>query len=223
MKKFFLSRTVFLSSILALWLFILAILTDLTEDVVNTEPIINFDKYFAGVFLSWRSGVGTSIFSIITLLGNLEFVLTLALLVLLFLILKKYRTFIWPFIFTIGSAELVTLIGKILVHRVRPEGGALVMLDFSFPSGHSTIAVSLYGYLAYFLICQLKDRFAKIRVAVCALIIILLIGFSRLYLGVHYVSDILAGYMVGLLALLAGISLREWLSFKSKLLTKKTR
>jgi undecaprenyl-diphosphatase len=220
MKKFFLSRTLFLSSIFVLWLFVFAILTDLTEDVVNTEQIINFDKYWAGVFLAWRSGVGTSIFSIITLLGNLEFALPLIILVLLFLILKKYQTFIWPFIFTVGSAELVTLIGKVLVHRVRPEGGALVMLDFSFPSGHSTIAVALYGYLAYLLICQLKDKLAKIGVAVGALIIILVIGFSRLYLGVHYVSDILAGYMVGFLALLAGISLREWLVFKSKLLTK---
>lgn len=216
MKKFFLSRTVFLSSILTLWLFILAILTDLTEDIVNTEPIINLDKYWAGVFLSWRSGIGTSIFSIITLLGNLEFVLPLALLILLILILKKYRTFIWPFIFTVGSAELVTLIGKVLVHRIRPEGGALVMLDFSFPSGHSTIAVALYGYLAYLVVSQLKNKFAKTSVIIGSLLIILIIGFSRLYLGVHYVSDILAGYMVGLLALLAGISLREWLVFKNK-------
>jgi len=214
MKKFFLNKTLFLSSIIILWLFVLAILVDLTEDVVNSEQIINFDKYFAGVFLSWRSAIGINIFSVLTILGSWQFAVPFLILIIFF-IYKKYQTFVWPFIFTVISAELVTFIGKVLIHRVRPDGGALVMLDFSFPSGHSTIAVTLYGYLAYLIIKQLKKKTAKAAVFIGAILVIILIGFSRLYLGVHYVSDILAGYSVGLLALLAGISLREWLNFKT--------
>jgi PAP2 superfamily. len=205
MKK----KTIVISSLIALWLFLMAILVDITEDVLNSEPIINFDKYFAGIFLSMRTALGTNIFSVLTHLGNWQFVVPVFLIILV-LLYKKYHSFVWPFIFTVCSAELVTFIGKLLIQRIRPDGGAIVMLDFSFPSGHSTIAVTMYGFLAYLLICQLKEKTAKVAVILGAIFIILLIGFSRLYLGVHYVSDILAGYLVGALALITGISLREF-------------
>lgn len=205
MKK----KTIFISSLIALWLFLMAILVDLTEDVLNSEPIINFDKYWAGIFSGLRTALGTNIFYVLTQLGNWEFIVP-AFILILVLIYKKYHSFVWPFIFTVVSAELVTFIGKLMIQRIRPEGGALVMLDFSFPSGHSTIAVTMYGFLAYLIIRQLKEKTAKIAVVLSAVFIILLIGFSRLYLGVHYVSDILAGYLVGTLALITGISLREF-------------
>ena len=215
MKKFFVSKVIFLSSAAALWLIVATILSDLTEDVLNSEQIINFDKYFAAIFLTWRSALGLKFFYIITFLANLEFVLPFAVIVLGFLIIKKYKTFIWPFIFTIASAELVTFIGKLLVRRIRPEAGALTMLDFSFPSGHATISMAMYGYLAYLLVRSTNKKTAHLAILLLAEVLIILIGFSRLYLGVHYVSDIVAGYLVGILALLAGISLREWLAFKS--------
>jgi membrane-associated phospholipid phosphatase len=196
-------KKTFWISVVALWLLVVTILTNLTEDVVNSEQIINFDKYFSTLFLSWRSSLGVNIFSVITFLGNLEFVLPLIIIVILGLIYKKYQNYIWPFIFTILSAESVTFVGKILVHRFRPENGAIVETDFSFPSGHATIVVALYGFLSYILF----KKTAKKSVFVGALIIILLVGFSRLYLGVHYVSDVIAGYLVGLLALIAGLSL----------------
>ncbi len=205
MKK----KTIFLSSLIALWLFLMAILVDLTEDVLNSEPIINFDKYWAGIFSGMRNALGINIFSVLTQLGNWQFIVP-AFLIILFFIYKKYHSFVRPFIFTVLSAEFVTFIGKLMIQRIRPEGGALVMLDFSFPSGHSTIAVTMYGFLAYLIIRQLKEKTAKIAVILGAIFIILLIGFSRLYLGVHYVSDILAGYLVGTLALITGISLREF-------------
>lgn len=214
MRKFIVSNWLFLSSISALWLFVLAILGDITEEVVNSESIINFDKYFAALFLNWRTDFGIEIFRVITFLANLEFALPLAALVLVFLIIKKYRTFVWPFALTILSAELTTLIGKIIIERVRPEDGALVMLDFSFPSGHATIAMALYGFLAYLIITQIKKKSVKVAVFLVAVTLILVIGFSRLYLGVHYVSDVLAGYLVGLLALLSGISLRAWFKYQ---------
>lgn len=195
-------KTIFLSSVLLLWLIIATVLTGLTESVINANQIVNFDKYWSLVFLSWRSNLGVNIFSIITLLGNWQLVVPFFVL-LLFLFFKKYQTFFWPFVFTVLSAESVTFIGKLLVHRFRPEGGAIVETDFSFPSGHATIAVAFYGFLAYFLF----KKTAKKAIFASALFIILLIGFSRLYLGVHYVSDVLAGYLVGLLALIAGTSL----------------
>ena len=206
-------KTIFLSSVLTLWLLMITALTNLTEGVINANEIVNFDKYWALIFLSWRSDFGVNLFSVVTLLGNWQLVIPI-LVLLLFLFFKKYQTFVWPFVFTILSAESVTFIGKLLVHRFRPDGGAIIETDFSFPSGHATIAVALYGYLAYLIIKHLKNKTAQGAVLLGALIIILAVGFSRLYLGVHFVSDVLAGYLVGSLALIAGVSLREWLSFK---------
>lgn len=206
MKKNFLNKILFLSSMTALYLFLAVILTGLAESIINSQQIIHLDKYLADLFLSCRNGFGVSILSVITFLANLEFALPLFFLIWLFLVIKKQKTFIWPFVFTVFSAEMITLIGKIYIQRVRPENGVFELLDFSFPSGHSTIALTLYGFLAYFLIVKSKERFVKLIILFSALLFILLVGYSRLYLGFHYFSDVIAGYLISLAALLAGIS-----------------
>jgi len=201
----------FIGVVLALWLMVASVLAGLTEDVVTAAPIVNFDKYWAAVFLNIRTGIGSVIFSIVTQIGNWQLVIPALLIIVYFLVKKKLKKFIVPFLFTVISAEAIAFVGKLLVHRTRPFGGAITELDFSFPSGHATIAVAFYGYLAYLLIKTQKDKIKRPLILIGALGLILIIGYSRLYLGVHYVSDVLAGYLVGLLALIAGISLSEWL------------
>lgn len=211
-KKIF---KIFSGAVLILWLLVASILIGLTENVVNAEPIVNFDKYLSTVFLGLRLDFANIIFSVLTLLGNWQLILPILFLIIYFLIIKKKKIFVVPFIFTIVSAEAVTFIGKILIHRPRPLNAMIMETDFSFPSGHATIAVAFYGYLAYILIKSLQSKIKRLAVFLGALLLILIIGFSRLYLGVHYISDVLAGYLVGLLALIAGISLSEVLRIKS--------
>ncbi len=194
-------------AVLTLWAIILMILIGLTEDVVNSESIINFDKYFNNIFASWRSGWGVSIFSGLTYLGNWQIILPVALLIIAILIIKQKKTFVLPFLFTIISSATVTFIGKILIHRFRPVGAVIIESDFSFPSGHATVAIAFYGFLAYLLTRLIKNNIKRQLILAVAIVIIITIGFSRLYLGVHYVSDVLAGYLVGALALISGISL----------------
>ena len=78
-----------------------------------------------------------------------------------------------------------------------------VALYYSFPSGHAMMSLITYGLLAYFLFVGLPRAWLRVPVSAALILLILLIGFSRLYLGVHYVSDMLAGFAVGGL----------WLSF----------
>ena len=211
-KKIKESSELFIGTLMVIWLFVAAILADLTEDVINTEAVVGCDNYWNAVFLNLRTVLGVKIFSIITLLGSWQVIFLISLIIIgLLFYYKKFRSFIIPFIFTLLSAEIVTFIGKVLIHRYRPENGIMTLSDFSFPSGHSTVAVTFYGFLAYLAVCQTKNLKKRWLIASLAAIIILLIGFSRLYLGVHFVSDILAGYLVGFLGLVAGISLREWL------------
>jgi len=84
---------------------------------------------------------------------------------------------------------------KALFHRARPEA-AFASLGYSFPSGHSFAAVTLYGMLAYWLVRAASRRRAWIWTG--TVFLILAIGFSRVYLGVHYASDVAAGFAAGL-------------------------
>ena len=82
---------------------------------------------------------------------------------------------------------------KALFHRARPEA-AFASLGYSFPSGHAFTAVALYGMLAYWMTCAAPRRW----VWPVVILLVLLIGFSRVYLGMHYATDVLAGYTSGL-------------------------
>ena len=86
--------------------------------------------------------------------------------------------------------------------------------SFSFPSGHTTIAVAFYGLVCYLLIRKLRSYKVGVFVFLIGMFFMLTIGFSRLYLCVHYLSDIIAGYMVGSLWMLLSISLFEWMEFR---------
>jgi len=85
---------------------------------------------------------------------------------------------------------------KALFHRARPEA-TFASLGYSFPSGHAFAAVTLYGMLAYWLM-QRAEPSHRIWIGSGAALLILLIGFSRVFLGVHYLSDVAAGFAAGL-------------------------
>lgn len=89
--------------------------------------------------------------------------------------------------------------------RSRPAGEALTAASgYSFPSGHAMLAMVFYGFLAYLLISHAKNKLEWYGVAVLCLMI-LLIGFSRVYLNVHYASDVLAGFLFGFICLAVNI------------------
>jgi len=110
------------------------------------------------------------------------------------------------------GSEIMTAIGKIALHRARPGGlaPAYTEISFSFPSGHATVAVALYGFLVYYVWQQAKSWYWKVNALFTGLLVILAIGFSRLYLGVHFLSDVLSGYLVGFLWLVTAIAIIEW-------------
>ena len=88
---------------------------------------------------------------------------------------------------------------------------------YSFPSGHATIAVAFYGFLGYVLIRCTARRALRITLLVASGVLVLAMGLSRIGLGVHYLSDVWAGYLLGTLCLLVGIALNEWLSARGRI------
>jgi undecaprenyl-diphosphatase len=120
-----------------------------------------------------------------------------------------------------GDAAIVTMI-KTLVHSERPLNGIMQETGFSFPSGHVTSSIALFGLLTYFICQHWKSSNVKTLSSAFFVAIAILVGFDRLYLNVHWFSDVLGGCLLGIFWLTLFISafrhtkLKETMEWKKK-------
>jgi len=135
----------------------------------------------------------------ITNLGSVYWILPITLFIAVGLVLfKRFREVLYFFMIDVGAGFL-TLTLKWLIGRSRPVlNSSLTHVDwYSFPSGHTTLATCFYGALIYLALIYIKDKFLKISVITLLTVIILLVGISRVYLGAHFPTDVLAGFCIG--------------------------
>lgn len=147
----------------------------------------------------------TLFFRAVTLMGEWSFVLGVLVLISLFFIIKKrfrYDLVLWPI--TIGGLGTAFVLKEIF-HRSRPVGALVAETSSSFPSAHSVIAIAFYSFIFYLLAGNTQRRFSKFLFILAIFLIPVFLGFSRLYLGVHYLSDVLAGYAIGDVWFLIGV------------------
>jgi len=152
-----------------------------------------------------RNDFFTEFFKIITNFGGAIFSVTITILCIIFVKNRKYKCII-PI--NLGVIVLLNLMLKNFFERPRPNNLRIIEeTGFSFPSGHSMASMAFYGYLAYLIFKNVKNK--KIRNVLCVLLgmIIFLIGFSRIYLGVHYASDVIAGFCFSMAYLIFMISI----------------
>lgn len=124
-----------------------------------------------------------------------------------YLYLKKYRNesfFILLLAFFDGAFLLIL---KNIFHRARPINMLMPETSFSFPSGHATTAVILFGLISYFIFKHHKSQKFKLITLVLSAILTLIVGFSRLCLNVHWFSDVIAGFLLGIFLLTLSIYL----------------
>ncbi|MCW3060095.1 MAG: rane-associated phospholipid phosphatase [Capsulimonas sp.] len=127
---------------------------------------------------------------------------------------RKIRGAAWTLPIGIVGAGIIIQLIKTEVHRVRPTLFVPLLKEtgYSFPSGHSLIAMVVYGLIGYFLMHLLKGRVSKAVVGTLTALLIVAIGVSRSYVGVHYPSDVLAGWAAGFPWLVTCLGLHEILS-----------
>lgn len=149
----------------------------------------------------------TDFMEAITFLASRNFITGLAIVILLyFLFVKKHHWYSLKIpVVALGSISL-NLVLKSLFNRQRPLLPHLVESSgLSFPSGHAMISISFYGLLIYLVWIEVKNKVVRSFLILFLLLIIYLIGFSRIYLRVHYASDVIAGFAVGTIWLITSL------------------
>ena len=176
----------------AAWLFF-----GILEDVVSGDPLVLADGAIYRALQDLRTAPGDAVMIAITELGDTAVVVAVTIIIFLWLAWKRaWRTAAYWIAAIAGASALNTVI-KVALHRARP-GESLYpgWSAFSFPSGHSTVNMVLYGFLAFLMARELRPVL-RVLVALVAAVLIFMIAFSRLYLGVHWLSDVLGGLAFG--------------------------
>ena len=141
---------------------------------------------------------------IITYSGSYLMVSGITFLSILSFYIHKHKNRILPLLISVSGSAITVFILKNIFGKARPAEASYFEPTFSMPSGHAAIAVALYGFILYIIWKHDKHRL-KNPFIIFLFVLIILIGFSRLYLGVHYLSDVLVGYLIGFLWLLISI------------------
>lgn len=177
----------------------------LAEDVFNNEimkgDIIGYK--FISTYLINQSLI--PIIKAITWFGSATCLLPLAL--ILFIIVKNKKTGLLILINLIIITILNNVL-KVILQRPRPiEFRIINESGYSFPSGHSMVSMAFYGFLIYLIYKNIKNKYLKIPLISILSLLIIMIGVSRIYLGVHYTSDVCAGFLISISYLVIYINL----------------
>ena len=181
-------------------LFFIYLFFGIVQDYIGQDILIRTDLRIINLVSHFRTPFLNKFMLFITYLAKAE-IITVAVifsLIILFL-LRKWSYFNNLLVFVLGG-ELFVWIIKNIVSRPRPPlAEALVSeTSYSFPSGHSFVAIAFYGLITFFLFETCKKKYKKTLILIFGLILVILIGFSRIYLGAHWPSDVLASYTSGL-------------------------
>ena len=192
----------------ALFLYLLFLYVGSVLDVLLLGPIVQVDLHLASLIHTFWDPRAWRIAAHVTALGDWRTVTAFALGAGAMLVAYgRWSLALGLGVTVIGNVISVTVL-KAIFDRPRPELAYFTETSGSFPSGHAAISVAFYGYLCF--IGWRVRLIGPATAAVLALIIAFVIGFSRVYLIEHYLSDVLNGYLIGALWLLIGIALAEW-------------
>lgn len=181
--------------VLSTWIF-----GSIAEDVYNRENLTFIDVRFS----DWVYAKGPRWFTrVMLLITHAHATLPIFIMIIgisAFMIWRRRQRWVLALILTVGGGMLLNVLLKNVFQRARPTFAEpiLTLTSYGFPSGHTMAATCLWGLLAAFGFAQTKSLGGRLLVVTTACLMILLVGFSRIYLGAHYLSDVLGAMVEGL-------------------------
>lgn len=190
--------------------YIAALLGGLVEELLEADELVRLDEWINQRIGRVRTDGMITVFRWITDLGGSAALVAVALVTTGMLWVGHRGHAIGPLWLTIIGSQITTYAGKYAFLRERPESVAEVAaITPSFPSGHATSAIAVYGFIAYLVAKDMTTARQRFEVVYWTVVLIGMIGFSRMLLGLHYASDVGAGLLVGGFWLLLGFALTE--------------
>ena len=190
--------TAFLSTILVVVSIILFV--KFTHGMMS-ELFESYDKSISEYVWTHKSAFLTDYMVAVTEIGDvIGYGIVFGLLIVVFLAVFKH----WKYIAQLGLVLILALSSNVLlkeiINRSRPLGEHMVTVKtLSYPSGHAMVSMAFYGFLIYLIAYFKMNKVLKVCLITILTILILSIGISRIYLGVHYPSDVLGGYIAGIM------------------------
>ena len=185
--------------IISLFAFILIATAVLFKATMKEDLLLYY------LLISIKNNILLSVATLLSFLGSIKGLIVVSF--FLVFILKSNKQRIFLFLDLIGSGLIINITKNIFL-RERPIIGQNLLADYSFPSGHTFIAITFYGFLLYLVMKDKKVSYKKLKEGVL-LFLIITIPLSRLILGVHYLTDVLGGITLGLAYLFFLIILYE--------------
>ena len=159
--------------------------------ITNNTTLI--DNKIYDYIIGYRNDLVDNIFKIITKLADPIPIIIVIFILLIFLNKENIYILMTTVLLTLLTNQTL----KFFIKRSRPDHIRLINENsYAYPSGHAMISIAVYGFLIYLVYKKVKNKLIKIVLITVLSIIILGIGLSRIYLGVHYPSDVLAGYFI---------------------------
>jgi len=170
------------------------------DAVMNGKGSAGGDRAIERFVVQQRTRTLTDIFRLMTHLGGVGVVAPLGVAVVLLLAWRRHIVLAFGVVVATGGVAVITAVTKLLVARSRPPIRLQLVSAHgaAFPSGHSAESVVCYGVLAWIVIQLSLSRAIRVSACVAAVMIALAVGVSRLYLGVHWASDVVSGWFVGI-------------------------
>jgi membrane-associated phospholipid phosphatase len=183
----------FLLSLVSLW-----VLWSVAEDVYENDPIVEFDVALANELHAQATPTSTTIYFIISYIGGQGSLIVGGIVAAVFIVRRQWSSLTF-WVITLVGGYILNPVLKNLVARPRPTftDPFFVEMTYSFPSGHAMISLITFGMFAYFLWLAIPNRYARILISFVSTLLIILVGISRMTLGVHYFSDVVAGFAAG--------------------------
>ena len=168
----------------------------LAEDVVTSDPIVDFDLAAAMWLHQHLTPVTAAILTAVTEVHGPVGIALVATLLAALLAWKRWWYWLLALVMTVPGGMAVNVLLKHVFHRVRPQfdDPLLLLTTYSFPSGHVAGSTLFYGFVVALVITRLADFRARVSLVLGALVMVVMVALSRMYLGAHYFSDVVGAF-----------------------------
>ena len=194
-------KLIIVSALISLFLFLVI--------MFNLSSFSQVDLFFNSLSSSIQTPAITQTAEIISPIFEPVNIIVFSLILSLFMWVRGARKDSAFFSILMISGGIAMYLFKEIIQRARPLNSLISEASFSFPSGHALISLIFFGFLIYLAMKNIKSKRSKTIISVILIALIIIIGISRIILNVHWFSDVIAGFLLGLFLLFSGLAIKE--------------